>query len=69
MSNIVEMSKHDKTKRAYTMQIDNKHWVFIWTPSGMIVRINIGYPDKPSAEHAIHVWGYRQVDGPHDPMA
>ena len=69
MNNVVDMHKHDKTKRAYTMRIDNKWWVFIWTPSGMIVRINIGYPDEAAAEHAIGVWGYRKVTGPHDPMA
>lgn len=69
MNNVVDITKHDKTKRAYTMCIDKKWWVFIWTPSGLIVRIAIGYPDQPTAEDAIRIWGYRLVTGPHDPMA
>lgn len=49
---------------AYTMPIAGRWHIFIWTPSGAIVRLLTDYPRQAAALEAMGILGYRAVDPP-----
>jgi hypothetical protein len=44
---------------AYTREFNGKHWIFIRTPAGDVVRLHLSYDSKVMAEQAIAIYGYR----------
>ena len=55
------------TQAAYTKPFNNRHWIFIRTPNGDIVRLHSSYESKALAEQAIVTYGYRLLTEPEIP--
>jgi hypothetical protein len=49
---------------AYTRRVQEYHWIFINTPSGLPVRLTMNYPSQSAAEDAIAILGFKLVSVP-----